>query len=57
MIKIVYRQSLFIFDDVFRVQLYFFNNFFVRRQFYQTSLKLSAGIQALELANTRVFYL
>ena len=57
MIKIVYRQSLFIFDDVFRVQLYFFNNFFVRRQFYQTLLKFSAGIQALELANTRVFYL
>ena len=56
MIKIVYRQSLFIFDDVFRVQLYFFNNFFVRRQFYQTLLKLSASIQALELANTRVFY-
>ena len=56
MIKIVYRQSLFIFDDVFRVQLYFFNNFFVRRQFYQTLSKLSASIQALELANTRVFY-
>ena len=51
--KIVYQQSICIIGNTFHVQLHtlsshFCNNFFIRRYFYQTLLKLS-GVFKLQL--------